>query len=186
MTLLSYSDLKTILTNTASVIRSLQPDYEDFFNLFEKHGFRAVEVIETSRWSFILPDTYKLVTAKGSNPRYFNKLEFPVSFQTIVESEQDFYFPGLLVVPSVFGTYVNNDSSYKTIYNIIVKIFETCLTEKLMLASGKTIATHIYRHFYVKRANIEWGWSIIEIANYIGEVEVQNIENYLISQIFKE
>jgi hypothetical protein len=120
-------------------------------------GFRYNELYNRS--NILLPDSthYKILTEKGSNPRTFLRSEFT-----------NFWNAELTIDTTAF---INCRLS------TMQRLFDRYYHYKNTKVGTKGIKTHLFRHNRVKQMILQ-GKTLQQVANYFGEVNVQNIKDY--------
>jgi hypothetical protein len=133
----------------------------DLYNL----GFRYNELYHRENISEEDPDHWRIKTEKGSNDR--------------------------IVLKSDFTTFFNNNltNEYTSFVHCRIttmqRLFDRWYQYKNTMVQTKPIKTHLFRHNRIKQMNFQ-GMSEQEIADWFGELDIQNIHNYIISEITGE
>lgn len=155
-------ELNIDLLSFTAFLSEKQLYYTDFLSIFYNTGLRFCEVREFSRWSVANDNEVTVITAKGSNPRTFNKNLLPPFFITCIRENIN-PFKG-----------INNQTA--------AYYFKTFYPKKQVRHDKKRLSTHLFRHNIAKQMFIN-GFSRSEIKEFLGEKSLLNSNNYIDSEL---
>ena len=139
--------------------------YWYFFWLSYQWGTRPNELRACEAWDYSQPTGIIIPLSKGQSTRTLD----PTYYQP------ESYFNSLSQYE--FFKYVNSSTA-----NLL---FAKYLGYKVYLGTGKSLGTYIFRHARIK-ALAASGQTPQEIAAYFGEINVNNINGYINSQLFTQ
>lgn len=136
--------------------------YNYYKNLYLT-GLRANELKQFSRWSIINGNQLQCLTEKGSLPRIF------------LPTELTEYFYGHITK--------NTDPWLYNSYQTFIYYFGVYRNFPYLYHDSKRLAVSLFRHNKAKLLKTQ-GLSDTEIQEYFGEVDLQNMRNYIYSEIY--
>jgi len=89
-----------------------------------------------------------------------------------------------LSVPKGFGIRIMNKEPYVLIYENLLPDIKISMTEVVRINQVKPLDMYIFRHYRIKEMSIVQGMLAKEIARYFGEVNVDNIQGYIDSELY--
>lgn len=142
-----------------------QKDYYAYmgFSMMYNRGLRYIEIFEVSRWTIKNSNFYYFQPAKGGN-----RLTLPAS-----------------VVPAEYKTYIlNSKPTFASLRkDTALRLFKRYFPIQNIFHLTHPVKTHIYRYSKCKEMYLN-GYTYQEIADYLGEVEVVNIQNYVNATLY--
>lgn len=160
---ITYTQLDTALSHFLASIQAFDFYLHDLFYNLHNTGLRFCEIFELDRWTYNADNNIICNTAKDSNSRTF--------------TSSDLTFP--FVQSIINDTFLYNTCKYSTTILYFKRYFEFYNLK----VGGKKILTHIFRHYKAKQLH-EFGYSDVEIQNYIGEKSLSNAQNYINSILY--
>lgn len=134
----------------------------DLYTNYLNTGLRARELLEYHRWSISFDNKFICETEKGSNNRTFDLIELTPRFISLMlEGEEPYKY---------------NSFSTVNLY------FQRFLPYAYCKVKTKNLGLCLFRHNKIKQMK-DSGLSFVDIQNYFGEVEINNILGYYNSEI---
>lgn len=165
MILYSYLQLSLDVQNFLVLLESKDLVYYNFFQELNKFGFRFSELKRLDLWTRNNANSWIVPTLKGNNNRIINDVNL-MPFTLNQLNSRNFVY-----------TFINESSSsycFKSFYPRIKVLHET-----------KSLTNHLFRHFKAKKLH-EQGQTDEFIQNYFGEIDIENMRNYIYSDLYYE
>ncbi len=171
---LNDSEINNICRRAANLSHDLLPGWgavtdtldSYLINIFKDlylTGLRFMEIQNAEKWSVLPNDNLKCETLKGSNDREF------------APSELTSYHAS-----SVFALSAGYNMCRYGAANIYLK---RVLSPYTLYIVNTSLTTHIFRHNKIKQLAVS-GLTAAEIQEYIGEIDIKNVNHYLNSEIY--
>ena len=184
MRLLTFPKLADIVNDSLRNIRNNFPKYFSFYDTLYTFGFRPIELIELFRFYYASSKFITVKTAKGSNYRSILVSNCNADFRFRLSAGYDYYFHNLLNIPKGFGYRVLNKKPYVLIYENLLPNIKISMTEVVRINQVKPLDMYIFRHYRIKEMSIVQGMKAKVIAFYFGEVNMDNIQGYIDSELY--
>lgn len=162
---LTTAELKVMCYDAWRISLDLPHGNSDAYQLLLRGGFRWIEIFELDRWSYDDHGTYYIQTAKGGNLRSWREVDIPLFYLTCLQSE-------MITFPYV---------RYSTFNRTLRRTF----VDYPIWHGDKNVTSHIFRYTRVKDL-YESGQNIKQIADYLGEVDLDNIQGYIDARLIVE
>lgn len=133
------------------------------FNMLHDFGFRYEEVFNVTRWSVKNELYYNMQSAKGGNVREILKTDIQSEYRTYIQNSK----------PNVAS--LKRDTAFR--------LFARYFPIQNIYVEDHPVKTHIYRYSKCKYMYIQ-EYTYQEIADYLGEVDVQNIASYVEATLY--
>jgi site-specific recombinase XerD len=160
---ISFTDLQASLQVFFSNIADKSYIFNDFFINLYNTGLRYQELKDFSRWYVNDAQDICIDTLKGGNTR--------IGIQTDLT---DYCIRQFLAGKPIYERLTNSTLCYW---------IETFLPQRNIYHETKSIKTHLFRHYKAKLM-LSQGYTIQQIAYYLGEVDQNNVKNYLYSDLY--
>lgn len=159
----TYQELEALHIDFMHKTISLDPGLKTMFHLLSLYGFRYTEVYEVNRWTDFDQLNYNVDTAKNSNDRLIPKNTVPENYKRMITEETEKF-----------------DLCR---YSTVARWFNYLFQYNDISVGNKEVSTHFFRYFSMKEKD-SLGWSTQEIADYFGEVELNNVVNYVNASMY--
>lgn len=160
--ILSNFQLDLLLTDCLERVSVKDTLLFDLFTNCYNTGLRINELLELNRWSLLENDIYLCNTEKGSNNRQFTSNELTELFKNSI----------------IHGFNCYEYNSYSTVN----RYFSRYLAVTGIYHETKKMQLNLFRHNKAKLMH-DLGFSDLEIKNYYGEVNIDNMRNYIYSEL---
>jgi len=162
MAILTTTQLDSTCNTIVNSMAVLYPETLASYQMLYLFGLRWIEVFELTRWSQPTFDFYEVDTAKNSSNRLIPVATVPPVYKNLIQSGNN--------VILQFG------------YMSMKRYLKRYTPYPRMFSGNKNISLHIFRYNRARLMSDD-GYSNQEIADYFGEVSLQNMELYIDSII---
>jgi len=161
--ILTFNQLEDELYQIGSRFSSFDPLLFDYYINCLNLGTRAQELFQLDKWNIVETTVVTLQPQKGNNLR------------VLPAGDVSEYFYNSIAL--------NEPNFYPFSYSQILMYFKRFMSYSFIYHDKRSETLNLCRHYKAKQMH-ENGYTDQQIADYFGEKELNNIRNYIYSQLY--